>query len=116
MTENDFAEMESTAPETDGEDYDLDNWETRDLDADGETVVGELVAVLEDVGKYDARVYLLETDDGKEMVFGNGSIDAAFDRIEADTDEIESLGIRNTGETYENQYGEFTEYGVRYTA
>lgn len=112
---NEFDDMATTAPDTE-QDYDLDAWDTRDLDGDGETVVGELESVLSDVGKYDARVYLIKTDDGKEMVFGNASIDAAFDNIEADADDVDGIGIRNTGETYENEYGEFAQYEVRYEA
>lgn len=113
MTE--FDDLETTAG---GEsDYDLDEWERADLDESGATVVGDLEAVLEDVGQYDATVYLIETEDnGSIMVFGNASINAGFENAEADAEDMTMVGIRNTGETYENKHGEFPQFEVRYQA
>lgn len=108
------------------QEYDLDNFSEHtftdtgtenDPDPATETVVGQLLTVLEEVGKYDSRLYLLETEaDGKVMVWGNGGIDSQIDtaREEKGLTEGDTLGIRQTGETYTNQYGEFAEYRVRF--
>lgn len=109
MTE--FDDLERSGPES-GNDYNFDNWTTIDLD-DGEAVVGELEAVIEGVGQYDSTVYLIEGDDGKEMLFGNASIDAGFENSDAEAGDM--LGVQNlAGETYENAHGEFDQYEVRF--
>lgn len=110
-----FDDMETTADETSGN-YDYDDFETfsfPDDENETATVVGELLSVDEEIGKYDSTVYLMETPDGeKVMVWGNGSINAAFD---PELIEIgDTVGIRQTGETYENDYGTFAQYEVRF--
>ena len=109
MTEMDFDDLDG-GRESDN-DYDFDNWETVSLDG-GEAVVGELEAVIENVGQYDSTVYLITEGDDRIMMFGNASINAGVDN--AGVEEGDMLGIRNTGETYSNKYGEFDQYEVRF--
>ena len=110
-----FDEMQSTRGGNDNE-YDFDDFEAVEWPDEGEakTVVGELLAIRENVGKYDSSVYLLEDEDGENvMVWGNGAIDNAVDN--ADNLEVgDSIGIRQTGETYDNKYGTFKAFEVRY--
>ena len=120
MSEMNFSDLDSTAPESEDDDYDLDDFENVELDEAGDILIGELLDVLENVGQYDARIYLFETDDGKKMMFGNASADAGYDQIaddgETDADEIDVLGIQKTDRTYENDFGEFAQYEVRYSS
>lgn len=117
MSEMNFDDLETTYDDSD--DYDFDNWETLELDDAGAAVVGRLEAVIENIGQYDSTAYLIEvsSDDNSDvrrvMVWGNASINAGFESAEAG--EGDMLGIRNTGETYENEYGEYPEYEVRYS-
>lgn len=117
MSEMNFDDLETTYD--DSNDYDFDNWETLELDDAGAAVVGRLEAVIENIGQYDSTAYLIEvsSEDNEDvrrvMVWGNASINAGFENAEAS--EGDMLGIRNTGETYENEYGEYPEYEVRYS-
>lgn len=114
MTETNFADM--TAANGNDYEYDFEDFETFEFpDEDGETatVVGELLARRTEVGRYDSTVYLLESDGEKVMVWGNGSIDAAFENSDAEVGDM--LGIRKTGETYTNEYGTFPSYEVRFS-
>lgn len=101
-------------------DYDLNDFaavEWPDAEDDVHTVVGELVHVAEDIGQYDSTAYLLEGEDGEKiMVWGNGSIDAAMNRaFDGEAEVGDTFGIRQTGETYENKYGEFASFEVRFS-
>ena len=111
-----FEEMESTADVEAGDDYDLDNFEEYSFPEDSSdtaTVVGELLKVIEEMGQYDSTAYLLESEDsGKLLVWGNASINAGFEN--GDIEAGDTVGIRQTGETYENEYGEFPQYEVRF--
>lgn len=114
MSENEFDAM-TVAGGNDYE-YDFDDFETFDFPDEDDataTVVGELLARQTEVGQYDSTVYLLESDGEKIMVWGNGSIDAAFENSDAETGDM--FGIRKTGETYENKYGTFPDYEVRFS-
>ena len=96
--------------------YDFDDFDTVEWPDEGEskTVVGELLAIVEDVGKYDTDVILLSDEDGDDvMVWSNGAIGAALDRAE-DLEVGDNVGIRQTGDTYENKYGTFKSFDVRY--
>lgn len=113
-----FEEMETTAPESQY-DYDLNDFATVEWPDDvneAKTVIGELLHVAEGVGQYDSTAYLLEDEDGdRVMVWGNASINAAFGRAEDGGLEVgDTVGIRQTGETYENKHGEFASFEVRY--
>lgn len=105
-----FGDLDGGFDESD-DDYDFDNWETTDLDG-GEAVVGELEAVIENVGQYDSTVYLITEGDDQIMLFGNASINAGFENSDAEAGDM--LGIRNTGEQYTNDYGSFDQYEVRF--
>lgn len=112
-----FDEMESATADESGYDYDdfdTVEWPGTNEDPETKTVVGELLQMDEDVGKYGSTVYLLETEDGENvLIWGNGSIDAAVQN--ADNLEVgDTLGIRQTGETYTNDYGTFPQFDVRY--
>lgn len=94
---------ESEYPETHGLDEYLD---------DGESVVGVLQEHKTDVGKYDSSVYVLKLDEDTTVGFwGNGSVDAQFDELGVQVGDV--MGIARDG-TYENKYGEFTNYEVRF--
>jgi len=111
-----FDEMESTAGVESEDDYNLDNFESYDFPEDETetaTVVGELLKVIEEIGQYDSTAYLLEDEEGeKVMVWGNSSINAGFEN--GDIEAGDTVGIRQTGETYENEYGTFAQYEVRF--
>lgn len=110
-----FDEMESTAAENGNDDYDLQDFDAFDFPDAGEsaTVVGELLKVIEEIGKYDSTAYLLNDEEGENvMVWGNASINAGFEN--GDIEVGDSVGIRQTTETYENEYGEFAQYEVRF--
>lgn len=113
-----FEDMRSTAG-NDDENYDYDDfatveWPGTKTDPETKTVVGELLQMDEDVGKYDSTVYLIEDEDGeKVLVWGNGSIDAAVSNAE-DLSVGDTIGIRQTGDTYTNDYGTFPQFDVRY--
>lgn len=113
--EMDFGDMTRTGGDESDDSYDLQNdFQTVEMEDAGDTVVGELIDVLEDIGQYDSRAYLLESDGEKVMVWGNASINAAYDSAEDDIDAGDMLGIQRTDRTYENEYGEFAQYEVRY--
>lgn len=110
-----FDNMDSAADDSDYE-YSLSDFETFDFpdeETETATVVGELLDIAENVGKYDSTAYLLSDENGeKVMVWGNGSINAGFDNAPIETGD--TVGIRQTGETYSNEYGEFAQYEVRF--
>lgn len=106
-----FDELDGGFDGNNDDDYDFDNWDTVNLDS-GEAVVGELETVIEDVGQYDSTVYLIVEDDEQIMLFGNASIDAGYENGDAEPGDM--LGIRHTGETYTNDYGEFDQYEVKF--
>ena len=112
-----FDQMESPAGSE--SDYDLDDFEAVEWPDENEatkTVVGELLTVIEEIGKYDSTAYLLENEEGEQiMVWGNGSINTGFSQAEeAGLEEGDHVGIRKTGETYENEYGEYPQFEVRF--
>lgn len=111
-----FDNMDSAAGGESEYEYQLTDFETFDFPDDPDetaTVVGELLDIAENVGKYDSTAYLLSDENGeKVMVWGNGSINAGFDNAPIETGD--TVGIRQTGETYENDYGEFSQYEVRF--
>lgn len=99
--------------------YDLDNFEAvewPEADSATKTVVGELLEIVEEIGQYDSTAYLLENEEGsKVMVWGNGPIDNGIEQArEAGLEVGDTVGIRKTGETYENKYGEFQSFEVRF--
>lgn len=107
-----FDDLESANDfENDDDSYDFENWSTVNFDDESE-IVGRLEAALEDIGKYDSMAYLINDDGRKRLVWGNGSIDAAFE--DCDAEEGDMFGVRKTGETYTNDYGTFDQYEVRY--
>jgi hypothetical protein len=114
MNDTDFADMRQTGGQNDEDDYDLQNFESFDFEDAGDTVVGELLKRIEEVGKYESTVYLLESDGEKVMVWGNGSIDAAYDAADDEIEVGDMVGFQKTDRTYENEYGEFAQYDVRY--
>jgi hypothetical protein len=113
MSDINFDEMN---PTNDVSQYDYDDFEEVEWPDEGEekTVIGEILQIDHEVGKYDSSVYLLETTDGDQvLIWGNGSIDKAVGRIET-LGIGDTLAIRHTGETYENKYGTFHSFDVRY--
>lgn len=114
MTETDFADMTGTGGNDSENDYDLQNFDAYDFGDAGDTVVGELLKRIEEVGQYETTVYLLESDGEKVMVWSNASIEAGYDAAEDDIEAGDMLGIQKTDRTYENEYGEFAQYDVRY--
>lgn len=112
--ETDFGDMTPAGADESDDDYDLQNdFQTVELEDAGDTVVGELIDVLEDIGKYDSMAYLMESDGEKVMVWGNASINAGFDAAD-DIEAGDMVGIQKTDRTYENEYGEFAQYEVRF--
>ena len=109
----DFEDFERTT----SNEYDYDDFETvewPDDDSEEMTVMGEILSIDHNVGKYDSTVYLLHSpDDGKLLVWGNGAINTAVEKIE-NLGYGDWLAIRHTGETYENKYGEFPSFDVRF--
>lgn len=100
-------------------DHNLDDFEAVEWPDDNDatkTVVGELLTTVEDIGQYDSTAYLLENEEGdKVMVWGNGSINNGFSQaLEAGLEEGDNVGIRKTGETYTNKYGEYPSFEVRF--
>ena len=112
-----FDDLENTASGNDYE-YDLDDFEAVEWPEQGEvrTVVGELLTTVEGIGQYDSTAYLLNTEaDENVMVWGNSSIDAQMENAkENGLTEGDVVGIRQTGETYTNEYGEFKQYAIRF--
>lgn len=112
-----FDELENTASGTEYE-YDLDDFRAVEWPETGEvkTVVGELLTTVEDIGKYNSRAYLLEAEDGEQvMIWGNSSINTQIDTArENGLSEGDTVGVRQTGETYTNKHGEFDQFSVRF--
>lgn len=112
-----FDELDETAAGTEYE-YDLDDFEAVEWPDKGEvkTVVGELLTTVENIGQYDSRAYLLENEEGKQiMVWGNSSINNQIDLARDNGLEAgDHIGIRQTGETYNNKYGTFKQFNVRF--
>lgn len=102
----DFGELDS-ANDNSGSDYP----ETFDLDEKGDEIVGRIVDVRENVGKYDKTVF--EIDDGDDVwtVWLNASMKYQVEEMGLGAGDI--VGFRNTGETYENDYGTFPAHEVR---
>lgn len=109
MAENDFdlSEFDSAR----NEQFDEDDGEWVDLN-DGDVLQGELVRVVENAGKYDSRVYEIDTGlDENRLMWGNGSVDSQVD--EAGIEPGDLIHIKRDG-TYENKYGTHPNFEVMF--
>ena len=94
-------------------DFDDDEAEWIDFE-EGEIVTGDVVAVKENCGENDSRVYKLKTEVGHPpvLLWGKASINRQFDA--ADLGPGDYIGIKHTGETFETDSGyEGVVYDVR---
>lgn len=112
----DFDDMDSAEPDSD----ELEAQSLDDMLEDGDVVKGVVEQVRTDVGQYDSTIYTLRGDgdydydgaQGDRIAFwGNGSVDAQVEQAEVGAGDV--LAVKRDG-TYENKYGEFTNYEIRF--
>lgn len=77
-------------------------------------LTGSLVAMKDNVGEYDSRVYTVSVSEYDRLVafWGGGSIDNQVDN--AGIEEGDIIGVLHTGETGESENGKFPIFDVRY--
>ena len=100
--------------EVESDNFDDESVEWLDLESAGDSVVGEVLEISDNVGDWDSRVYKLDSPDYDDPVvfWGKKSIDGKVDRADLEPGDV--LYVENSGEEYETKNGTGVEFVVKY--